>query len=307
MGTLFNIQKFSIHDGPGIRTTVFLKGCPLRCPWCSNVESQDPRIQLIWDCEKCIGCNKCIELGIEDTLHFEKNNAFANINGEQLILCPTSKEAALAYKNVCPSYALSYEGYTMSAQEVIDEVLKDKDFYEQSGGGMTLSGGEVLLQPDFACELLELAHQNGISTAAETTCYASSDVFVHFIEHLDILLCDLKHWDTDKHKAVVGVGLEKIFENIRYATGKQSLEVIARIPVIPGFNFSLDDAHRLAHILIELGVERVNLMPYHNFGENKYRFIGKEYAYGGVENLHRDDPEFIEYQQVFESYGLNLN
>ena len=307
MGTIFNIQKFSIHDGPGIRTTVFLKGCPLHCPWCSNVESQDPRIQLIWDCEKCTGCNKCIELGLEDKLRFEKSDTFANIKGERLVLCATSEDNAQAYKKTCPSYALSYEGYTMDPREVIDEVLKDKDFYEQSGGGMTLSGGEVLLQPDFACALLELAHQEGIHTAAETTCYADPDVFARFVEHLDLLLCDLKHWDSDKHKAVVGVGLEKIFENIRYATGLDSLEVIARIPVIPGFNYSIDDAHKLAQKLVDLGIKRVNLLPYHNFGENKYRLMGKEYAYEGIDNLHRDDSEFIAYQKVFESYGLKLN
>ena len=306
-GNVFNIQKFSLHDGPGIRTTVFLKGCPLRCPWCANVESQDPRIQLIWDSEKCIGCGKCIDLELGDKLRFEKSDTFANVKGERLILCDTTQEKAELYKATCPSYALSFEGSIMEAQSVIDEVLKDKDFYEQSGGGMTLSGGEVLMQPDFACELLKLAHDNGIHTAAETTCFAPRDTFEHFVENLDLLLCDIKHWDSEKHKAVVGVGLERIHDNIRFATSKKDLEVIGRIPVIPGFNYSIEDAHQLAQTLLNLGIKKVDLLPYHNYGESKYRLLTKEYPYEGVASLHKDDPDFIEYMKIFKGYGLDVS
>ncbi len=305
-GTVFNIQKFSIHDGPGIRTTVFLKGCPLHCPWCANVESQDPHIQLIWDSEKCIGCGKCIDLGLEDKLRFEKSSTFANKNGEKLFLCDTTLEHAAQYKAVCPSYALSFEGNTMDAQSVIDEVLKDKDFYEQSGGGLTLSGGEILMQPDFTCELLKLAHDSGIHTAAETTCFASGDVFERIVENLDLLLCDIKHWDSEKHKAVVGVGLEKIYKNIRYATGKEDLVVIGRVPVIPGFNYSTEDAHMLSQALIDLGIRKVELLPYHNFGENKYRLLTKKYSYEGVASVHKDDPAFVEYRKIFVEHGLDV-
>lgn len=307
MGIIFNIQKFSIHDGPGIRTTVFFKGCPLHCPWCSNVESQEKQIQLIWDHKKCTACGRCIALGLEKELHFVDSDTFANPAGQRLVLCTTTQEHAEQYKAVCPSYALSYEGNIKQAQEVIQEVLKDKPFYEESGGGMTLSGGEVLMQVDFACELLALAKQNGIHTASETTCFTSHQNFVRFTEHLDLLLCDVKHWDSVKHKQVVGVGLETIFENIKYAVSLPHLEVIARIPVIPTFNDSANDAHHLSQRLIELGIDRVNLLPYHNFGENKYRLLTREYPCAALSNLHKEDQAFIAYSKIFESYGFRMD
>ena len=304
MGIIFNIQKFSIHDGPGIRTTVFLKGCPLRCPWCSNIESQKKEIELIWDNKKCIGCNRCIELNLEEKLKFVKSDDFANINGEKLLLCTTTGEKAKIYKFECPQNALSYEGYEKTADEIIQEVLKDKDFYDESGGGLTLSGGEVLFQRDFAIEILKLAKKNGIHTAVETTCYAKGEKFKEFLNYVDLLLCDIKYWDSKKHKEVVGVELESIFENIKYATSLENLEVIARIPVIPNFNYSLEDAHKLSQKILELKIQKVNLLAYHNFGENKYRLLTIKYPMKDIKSLHKDDEDFKKYKEVFSSYGL---
>ena len=307
MGTIFNIQKFSLHDGPGIRTTVFLKGCPLHCPWCANRESQNPSTELIWRCGTCIGCKKCIDLNLEDKLQFIKGDSFSNAQGEQLKLCTTTEKNARVYQSVCPTQSLSFEGYEIDAESVIDEVLKDACFYEQSGGGLTLSGGEVLMQPDFAAEILSLAHKNNIHTAVETTCFAPRSTFENVLENVDLLLCDVKHWDTNVHREVVGVGLEQIFENIRLATSKEDIEVIARIPVIPGFNYTLEDADKLGGALVDLGIKTVNLLPYHNFGENKYHLLTQPYTYEGVENVHKDDPDFIAYQKVIEAHGLTVS
>lgn len=306
MGIIFNIQKFSIHDGPGIRTTVFFKGCPLHCPWCSNIESQEKQIQLIWDHKRCVGCDRCIDLGLEKELHFIDSENFTNPLKKRLSLCTTTEKNAKQYKSVCPTSALSYEGYIKDAQAIMDEVLKDKVFYEKSGGGLTLSGGEVLMQVDFACELLALAKKNGIHTASETTCFTTHENFVKFTKNLDLLLCDIKHWDSKKHQQVVGVDLEMISENIKYAVSLPKLEVIGRIPVIPGFNYSIEDAHQLSKRLIDFGIQKVNLLPYHNFGENKYRLLTQVYPCHMLSNLHKDDPGFIKYSQVFSSYGLML-
>lgn len=305
MGIIFNIQKFCIHDGPGIRTTVFFKGCPLHCPWCSNIESQKKEIQLTWDNEKCIACNRCIELNLQENLKFLKSGEFANIKGERLTICDTSLEKAKIYKYECPSNALSYEGYEMSADDIIKEVLKDKVFYDESGGGLTLSGGEVLFQLDFAMEILKKAKENKIHTAVETTCYCKKEKFKDFIKNVDLLLCDIKHWDGKKHKEVVGADLDLIFENIRYAANCKNLDIIARIPVIPGFNYNLEDAHKLSLIILNLGIKKVNLLPYHNLAENKYNLLNIKYKMSDVNSINRQDLFFKEYLQIFNSYGLD--
>lgn len=246
---LFNLQKFSIHDGPGIRTTVFFKGCPLRCPWCSNPESQSFEIEEFWDKNKN-----------------EK----------------------------------SKEGYDIEVDDIVEEVLKDKDFYDESSGGVTLSGGEVLSQLDAAIELLEKCKSLGIHTAAETTCYISKEKFEKFIKNLDLLLCDIKHWNDEKSKEITGVSLKQIHENITHATKVDGLEVIARIPVIPGFNDSLEDAREFSKLLMKLNINKVELLPYHNFGENKYEMMGKEYKYKDIKPFRKEDPKFIEYKKIID-------
>lgn len=306
MGTIFNIQKFSLHDGPGIRTTIFLKGCPLRCPWCSNVESQNMKIQLTWDHEKCTGCKKCIDLNLEKDLHFEKSDIFANMVGERLILCNTTEENAKKYQSVCPNKALSYEGYNLDVKRIMEEVLKDKPFYDESGGGITLSGGEILAQHNFARQILEAAKKENLHTAIETTCLGKQENFKSVIKNVDLLFCDIKHWDSKKHEKIIGVGLEQIDKNIRYASSQENLEIIARIPVIPNFNFSEEDAKKLSERIKSLGIKQVELLPYHNYGENKYKLLTKVYPLEGLPNLHKDDKDFIKYKKIFADSGLDV-
>lgn len=300
---IFNIQKFSIHDGPGIRTTIFFKGCPLRCPWCSNPESQSQKIQLTWDHKKCTDCRSCEIKGLTFSKSNEKpynNEAGFYIN----LINVDSEEKANHIISSCPTGAIGYEGKDMTYDEILEKVLDDKVFYQESGGGVTLSGGEVLNQIDEASEILRLCKENGIQTAAETTCYASEESFENFLKNLDILLCDIKHYDSKIHKDIVGVDLDLIHRNIRKATKKEGLRVIGRIPVIPGFNLSKEDANNLVDLIKELGIKEVNLLPFHNMGENKYELLNRNYQYRNFKNLDSDSEEFKEYKDIFVANKL---
>lgn len=250
-GTILNIQKFSIQDGPGIRTTVFFAGCPLCCRWCSNPESQN------------------------------RNREAAQKTDDEKM-----------------------KGRQWTVEEVLFEVRKDRDFYEESHGGMTLSGGEVLQQHTFAIELLKAAHAEGIHCAAETTGYAPFEIFAAFAEHVDLLLFDMKHFDSASHLEQTGVPNEPIIRNLRYAVQKR-VPVIARIPVIPRFNFSFDAARGMAALLGDIEIETVNLLPFHQFGEKKYEQLGLDYKMAGVKQLHRE--QLGAYQKVFLDAGLKCS
>lgn len=229
---IFNIQKFSIHDGPGIRTAVFFKGCPLRCKWCANPESQQSGVQ------------------------------------------PERKEP------------LAGRLYTLD--EVVAVCLSDRDFYIESGGGVTLSGGEVLAQPAFAAGLLEKLREQGIHTALETTGFAPREVFDRVGAHADLLLYDLKHHDCQKHWEGTGAGNALILENLRAAVGRGA-DILLRIPVIPGYNDSPADALAFAELVRDMGLQRVQLLPFHQFGQKKYETLGLPYALGHLQTLHPED------------------
>lgn len=248
---IFNIQKYSIHDGPGIRTVVFFKGCPLRCLWCSNPESQGTLPQTVWDEDK----QKSVTMG--------------------------------EYRDI---------------DYIMREIMKDKDFYDESHGGVTLSGGEVLVQHHFASELLKRLKEQGIHTACETTGYAPAHIFQSFIHYVDLFLFDLKHYNTQKHFEVTNVYNEAIIYNLK-AVISQGKEVIIRIPVIPGVNNSLDDAQEFCDLIKEVGGTKVNLLPFHQFGQKKYSLINKEYNFADVPQLHEEDLQ--QYKEIFISNGLD--
>ena len=291
-GIVFNIQKFSVNDGPGIRTVVFLKGCPLRCAWCANPESQMLREQVLWEKDKCLHCGHCRETCPEDAVTIETQRV--RIDANRCSGCG----ACVAE---CPAQALKTEGERKSVRQVLDTVMQDLPFYEESGGGLTLSGGELLLQPDFARNLLAAAKEDGLHTCCETTGMASSDVFDRVTEQADELLFDLKHWNAEAHKAVTGVSNALPIENMRRAI-RNGKNVLPRIPVIPGFNDSLADAGELAKLLRSLGAERCQLLPFHQFGENKYDLLGMDYRYRDVPALHREDLE--PYRRIFLNHEI---
>ncbi len=292
-GIIFNIQKFSVHDGPGIRTTVFLKGCPLRCAWCANPESQSIKRQVLWDADKCLHCGHCAAGCRAGAIRMDEGQI--HINHSLCERCGTCVSG-------CPGRALEWEGFRMSVREVLDVVLQDVDFYEESGGGMTLSGGEMLMQPDFSYHLLLAAKEEGIRTCCETTGQAAPDVFARVTDPADQLLFDMKHWNDQKHREGTGVSNALILENLRaaVAAGKP---VLVRVPVIPGFNDSPDDAREMSALMRKTGIETCQLLPFHQFGEKKYARLGKDYRYKDVPAYHREDLQLL--QDTFRECGID--
>jgi pyruvate formate lyase activating enzyme len=258
-GVLFNIQKYSIHDGPGIRTVVFFKGCPLRCAWCANPESQG--------------------FGV---LSESQNSGLSPVD---------------------PSLG----GRLYSLDEVARICLQDRVFYEESGGGVTLSGGEVLSQPGFAEALLLRLGEEGTHRAIETSGHAPAQVFARIAERTDLILFDIKHHDEALHREGTGVETGYIMENFRSALAAEAAgrgpELLPRIPVIPGYNDSLRDAAAFVSLLKESGAGKVQLLPFHQFGQNKYSLLGMEYPFAEKKALHPEDLE--SYRAVFEQHGIH--
>lgn len=292
-GITFNIQKFSIHDGPGIRTTVFFKGCPLRCEWCSNPESQIKNVQILHDQSKCSYCLSCVAACPNGAITYEDNKII--INEDKCVGC-------LTCVNSCPNRALSYEGDYQTIDEIVDICMQDIDFYEESGGGVTISGGEGMSQPDFLKKLIAELKKNSVHVAIETTGYVKKETFEELARELDLLLFDVKHYDREKHYNGTKVYNDLIVENLKWAIDN-GIEVLPRIPVIPDFNDSLEDAEGLAELLVEVGAKKVQLLPFHQFGEKKYELLNRNYKYKNKKALYPEDLE--EYKKIFLDKGLN--
>lgn len=292
-GLIFNIQKFSIHDGPGIRTTIFLKGCPLRCKWCANPESQSANVQILWDQKKCVHCLQCVKSCMHQAISCREGEI--HIDEE---LC----QGCLNCVSTCLQSALSNEGETKEIEEIVRIALQDKDFYEESGGGITISGGEGMSQPDFLKELVKELKKHNLHLTIETTGYIPKETFHELAPLFDLLLFDVKHYDTNRHFEGTGVHNEQIINNLKWAF-HQGLEILPRIPVIPSFNDSIQDAAGLASLLTEIGLKKVQLLPFHQFGERKYEMMHKEYAYKNVRALQKED--LTEYQNEFIKKGLD--
>jgi len=293
-GVVFNIQKFSIHDGPGVRTTVFLKGCPLRCQWCANPESQSPRVQVLYDMKKCLHCGKCVQSCPEQALHMDQSGKI-HIEREHCTAC-------LVCTKLCPQNALTSAGEEKTTNEVLRICMQDQPFYEESGGGVTISGGEGMVQPDFVEELILQLKEKKVHTAIETTGCVNPDIFHRLAPLFDLLLFDVKHWNSQAHRRGTNAGNELIVENLRWAQ-EQGLNILPRIPVIPGFNNTPEDARGLAALLSQLGLKRVQLLPFHQMGERKYEFLDRDYSLSGKKPLHKEDLQ--EYQQCFLNAGLD--
>ena len=289
---IFDIQKFSLNDGPGIRTVIFFKGCSLRCKWCSNPESQSTRTEILWNKEKCIHCGTCEQVCSLKAIDFSSENVVIRKN-----LCDA---CGICVSN-CRGQALSATGTCKTLEEVIQICRQDLPFYEESGGGITLSGGEPLLYAEFAIALLTSMQAEGIHTAMETSGFAPPDALKNVAVHLDLILYDIKHWDEEKHIQGTGVSNRLILENLKWivASGKK---VIPRIPVIPGFNDSLIDAEGFSKRLSEVGLSNVQLLPFHRFGEKKYSMLGLDYDYSDSPPLHAEDLKA--YQKIFHKNNI---
>lgn len=290
-GTVFDIQRFSLHDGPGIRTIVFLKGCPLSCQWCSNPESQNVKPVIMFKKADCLHCGRCITACKRGAISPDNKNW---INRD---VCSGCGECA----NACPAGALVLKGKTMSIQQVIRELKKDATTYRRSGGGITLSGGEPLVQYEFASQLLQACKGQGWSTAIETTGIGSAEAIEKVIPYVDTVLLDIKHMDEEQHKKYTGGSNELVFK--RAPRICQISNTVIRVPVIPGFNYSVDAIKKIAEYARTLaGIRSIHLLPYHSFGENKYDLMGKDYLLKDVKPLHPEDLE--ECKAAVESCGL---
>ena len=269
-GIVFDIERFAVHDGPGIRTVVFLKGCLLQCPWCANPESHTFAPQLGYLESKCIGCMRCARVC---PCHDEADTATGRPDWEKCTACFRCVDA-------CLSGARIPYGRRMRVDEVVKQVLKDKPFYENSHGGVTLSGGEACCQPAFSAGILSNCRKYGIHTSLETSGHVQWDIFQQVIAHVDCLLYDIKHMDSCAHERVIGVGNEKILDNAQRANGMVE-QMIIRVPLIPGFNDSLEHVERLMDFVSAKlkHVETIHLLPFHTMGESKCPQIGKQYAF----------------------------
>jgi pyruvate formate lyase activating enzyme len=291
-GTVFNIQKFSVHDGPGIRTTVFLKGCPLRCKWCSNPESQTFTPSVFFDKKKCIECGLCVNICPQKAIGTDKNKKIDVSKCDGCGLCV----------EVCPTKALEISGKKMSVKEVIDEVCKDLAHYRRSGGGITLSGGEPLAQPDFAEAVLKSAKSCGINTAMETTGLAPTEVLDRVIPLVDMVLLDIKTFYPETHKKFTGVDNKQILKNALHIS-KIAKAVSVRIPLISGFNDDETSIKAIASFASYMeNVTRVHILPYHSYGQGKYNLLNRVYDCDGLETP--EDAKVESLKKIVESMNI---
>lgn len=273
-GIIFNVQKFSVHDGDGIRTLVFFKGCPLRCRWCSNPESQSGLPELSYTEQDCLHCGTCAKVCARGAVRFTDGIPVIDRN-----LC--RPDARCICTRACPGGALGVYGKTVTAGEVIRRLLEDQIFYVRSGGGVTLGGGEPLHQPEFALAVLRLARQARLTTNMETCGQTSSEVMLSAAALLDSMFMDIKCMDPVRHKAWTGSDNKLILENfIRVRETFPDLPMTIRTPVIPGFNDNARDIEDIARFVGRFSGVRHELLPYHRYGEQKYLRIGRRPGMG---------------------------
>ena len=283
---VFEIKRFAVHDGDGIRTTVFFKGCPLKCVWCHNPEGIDFKPELAYYKDKCIGCSECTRI-CEQGAHVISNGVHEFVR-EKCIACGKCKE-------VCLGDALKHYGREMTADELVDILLEDKDFYDSSDGGVTLSGGECLAQADFCADLLKKLKTAGVNTAVDTCGFVKRDALDKVMPYTDVFLYDIKAFDEDVHTKCTGVGNELILDNLRYID-RAGKPVEIRIPYVPGYNDN--QMEKIAGFLQTLdNITRVRVLPYHNYAGSKYASLDMDNTLPDV--LPADD-EISKVQALFE-------
>ncbi|PIU22826.1 MAG: glycyl-radical enzyme activating protein [Chloroflexi bacterium CG08_land_8_20_14_0_20_45_12] len=292
-GLIFNIQRFSIHDGPGIRTTVFMKGCPLRCRWCSNPESQNPYPEIMTYDVKCIRCGKCEQICPMNAITISQKGR--KIARTQCTLC-------LKCAEVCPTGAISISGKYMTIEEVMKEVGSDKLFYQNSGGGVTISGGEPLSQWEFVLQLLKECKQEGLHTALDTCGYAPWHILEKVLEHTDLILFDIKHINSSQHRKGTGKGNRLILDNAKRTAAK--VRTWLRFPLIPGYNDSDEHVREVAELATKIRVEKVSILPYHEWGKAKYEKLGRRYPFKNTQTL--SDWHIQKLQKIIENMGLKV-
>ncbi|MFZ2412863.1 MAG: glycyl-radical enzyme activating protein [Candidatus Cryosericum sp.] len=288
---MFNIMHYALHDGPGIRTVVFLKGCPLACQWCHNPESQDPRPQLMIMAERCIGCGDCLAAC--------STGAAVLVDG-----IPGATDACIACGrcvNVCLAGARTIAGRTLTVAEVMSELVRDRVFFEESGGGVTFSGGEPFMQPVFLRSLLDACQDEGISTAVETCGMTDQRELLGMADKVDLFLYDVKLMDAPQHAEVTGERNETILANLA-ALVQAHAHVIIRFPVIPAVNDNQDNINLMIGMMRRLGLHEIDLLPYHRIGTDKYVRLGRPYRLADLQPPSAEDMEKM--RCIFTDAGM---
>lgn len=290
---IFNIQKFSVHDGPGIRTTVFFKGCPLKCKWCHNPESQNINTQILYDRDKCVLCGTCEKICPQKAIKIENNILTTNES------CDCCGQCVI----YCIKGARQIAGKEYTVDDVLKEVLKDKVFYDKSGGGVTLSGGEPLVHIDFAEELLKRLKDNNIHTAVDTCGAVSFESLKRAAKYADVFLYDIKLMDDEKHLEFTGMSNKLILDNLKKLSEIHK-NINLRMPIIEGVNG--DEDHILKTILFigGLNISKVNLLPYHDIAKHKYKKLGKVYEDDRMSKP--SDEKMQRFKEMFENKGYKV-
>jgi len=270
-GVIFDISRFTVHDGDGLRSTVFVKGCPLRCPWCQNPEGRHKAIDVMWFPTLCIGCGRCEKACKYDALHISDGKV--QIDKQKCTLCGKCVEG-------CPPLALKMNGYEITDDEVIEELLKDSVFYNNSGGGITLSGGEPLSQKDFCLSLLSKCKTHGLGTAMETCLYAREEDVLDFLGVTDQFIADIKIFDEKKHKQVTGKSNRMILKNAANLIERR-VNMLVRIPLIPGYTDDDDNIAQIARFVASFGSGiKLELLNYNPLAADKFLTINEPYLVG---------------------------
>jgi len=283
-----NVQRFSTEDGPGIRTTVFFKGCPLRCPWCHNPEGLQRKRELVFYETRCIGCKECAKVCRHG----------APIPG------PAGRECELCFDCVkaCPSTARQIMGEEVTVETLLERSLRDRVFYEKSGGGVTASGGETLVWAEFLADFFQGLRQAKVHTALDTSAVIGGERLARVLMHTDLVLLDLKIMDPDKHRDLIGAPLPPILEHVREIAAT-TLPIILRVPVVPGFTDDPENLRAIAEFARKLpGLRQVELLPFHQLGRSKYRQLGKAYSLADLQPP--SEAALEEKKQIFIQAGL---
>lgn len=272
------IERYATHDGPGIRTVVFLKGCSLKCLWCANPETQRKENELYYNSNKCIACKRCINSCEKAALHFQEEKVIVDKN-----ICNSCGECVKA----CPMEALNLVGKNSTVDEVFHEVMKDTIFYQQSSGGVTISGGEVLMHRDFAVKLLKMCKENYISTAIETSGFGDFNALKEISTYCDLIMFDIKHTDAEIHRSLTGSDNKVILDNLK-RLGEIHKNIIIRIPLITELNDSEENIANTVKIAKENNIKEIHLLPYHSLGKEKYKQLGINYELSHLKELEEE-------------------
>ncbi|MBZ9634271.1 choline TMA-lyase-activating enzyme [Clostridium sp. FP1] len=287
---IFNVQKYNMYDGPGIRTLVFFKGCPLRCKWCANPEGLERKHQVMYKRDSCINCGACVSVCPASIHVISKELKHEVLRNIDCIGCRKCEDA-------CTESALSIVGQVKTVSELMEIIQEDVMFYDVSGGGVTLGGGEVLMQPEFAANLLMACKQEGINTAIETSGYAKREAILKVAEFTDLFLFDIKHIEPERHYKLTGVHNERILENLKELLHLR-YNVKVRMPLLKGINDNQDEIERVIEFLMPFrnykNFKGIDLLPYHKLGVNKYTQLGMDYPIEGDPSLSSEELDMIE-------------